>query len=137
MEYPVMWGNVLISTRGWVGVVFLAVCLGGCGSSGTHVGARSLGSGSGQTARLVAQGSRLTATHDVFSLLLSRSKDLGPLPTERRIGFVLLLRDPTAAKRARDLRNMYDPHSKTFGHYINPKEFARQYGPSPKRVGVV
>jgi kumamolisin len=64
------------------------------------------------TARLVAATSR-----DAFTRFLARSRDLGAAPRRLPASLLLLLPDPSNARKAADLAAIYDPHSPRFGKF--------------------
>ncbi len=83
-----------------------------------------------------AQSSR-SPTHDMAALLLAAAADLGPVSPNTPLSLVLQLQDLTAAQEARDLRAMYTPGTKTYGHYLTAQDVAARYGPPTSMIARV
>lgn len=119
--------RVLRHSKG-IGVLATALLvLSGCSASEGTV--------SGVTAPVRVEGVGPLPSHNFFAALVRSSRDLGPVRSEQRVSFLLLLKDPTAARRAAALAAMYDPHSKQFRQFQSPRQWAAEYGPVPSRVG--
>jgi kumamolisin len=85
-------------------------------------------------------GASLAATahpRDLFQTLLANSQDLGPVAPARPVSFILLLRDPTAAREEADLAALYDPRSPHYGHFLTAAQYAATYGPPAAAVAQV
>jgi kumamolisin len=74
---------------------------------------------------------------DLFQTLLANSQNLGPVAPAHPVSFILLLRDPTAAREEADLAALYDPRSRHYGHFLTAAQYAASYGPSAAAVARV
>jgi kumamolisin len=110
-------------------IAVIVLSLTACGSGGSS---QSRGPRVSQFSR--ADPAQMGQKRDLFTALVTGSKDLGPLPTMRKVSVLLLLKDPNGARQAADLKAMYTPHSPLFGKFKTVQQFARSYGPPSRLV---
>src|SRR5271156_1981474 len=82
-------------------------------------------------ASLVCQGQQLTLTHHVRAATLNgQAHYLGPLPATQSMRLVLTL--PLRDQEGLDnfLRDVYDPASASYRHFLTVEEFTARFGPS-------
>jgi kumamolisin len=74
------------------------------------------------------------APRDLYQQLLRHSRDLGRIQPDRQVTFTLLLKDPSAQRRAAAIAALYDPHSSHFGQYLSLPQWKMRFGPRVDRV---
>lgn len=110
-------------------VRFVALCavtwaLAGCGQATGSLGVAPAG--------IVPH----TTSRDAFVSTLLAARDLGAVPAQQPVSFLLLLPGSRSARLAADLAAMYDPRSSRFGRFLTAQQ-AEQYGASPGVVARV
>jgi len=104
--------------------------------SGMHAGI----SGSGLTAIMWETGSRsrfVTMPPQVAPALLDQATKLGAHSPIDRIHLTLSLKLRNVERLRNFLKQVQDPRSALYHHFLTPSEFIDQYGPSQEQVAIV
>jgi subtilase family serine protease len=78
----------------------------------------------------IAQASQPLPHHVPAAVTRLNLKSSGRLPASTQMNLVIGLPWRNAAELTNLLHNLYDPHSPQFHHYLNPQQFAEQFGPA-------
>jgi hypothetical protein len=112
----------------------IAACTAALGAAGL---VPAVASSTGSAAPTTQPGGLVTRLLNSVPALVDHALNLGAINPQRRLSVVVPLALPNEAALHRRVTAEYTPGSPDYHRFIDPAEFAQQYGAPPQQVGLV